>query len=227
MAKIMLGSLAGAISGSLGNDVFSHNRHGAYVRRRVIPTKVTNTYTTNIRNILTICSRAWANLDKELQDAWSTWANAHPITDRLGQKQTLFGAGAYTQLNARILLAGDTAIDAPPVTPAPVPLTTFTVAAVDTPTCVMTFTPTPLEATERIWITAALLVNPGQNYFKNLLKNVFIGALASASLVDMQTDVIARFGAYQADQRLVVLASKYESTSGLLSGPVLAEATVT
>jgi hypothetical protein len=227
MAKIMLGSLAGAISGALGNDVFSHNRHGYYVRRRVIPTKVTSTYTTEVRNILTACSRAWGALPVGSQTAWNTWAASHPITDRLGQKQTLFGAGAYTQLNARILFAGDTAITVPPVAAAPSPFTAFSITASDAPTLVPTFLPTPLAATERLWFQACLLVNPGQNYFKNLLKTVFIGGLASASLVDMAADMELRFGTMAAGNRIIALASVYEKTSGLLSGPTIATCTVT
>lgn len=227
MAKIMLGSLAGAISGAVGNEVYSHNRHGYYIRRRVIPTKVVNIYTTNVRNILTACSRAWGALEIEEQTAWGTFANAHPITDRLGQKQTLFGAGAYTQLNARILLAGDTPITLPPVGAAPVPLESFSCAPEElTQTCVMTFLPAALAATERLWVQAALLVNPGQNYFKNLLKGVHIGELASASLSDMGPDLVARFGTFTEGQRLIGLVSVYESTSGMLSGPVLFTATV-
>lgn len=228
MAKIMLGSLAGAISGALGNDVFSHNRHGAYVRRRVIPTKVVSTYTTEVQNVLAVCARAWGDLSVGNQAAWQTWANAHPITDRLGQKQKLFGAGAYTQLNSRILLAGDTAISVPPVAAAPSALTAFSiVATVAGPTFVPTFLPTPLAATERIWVTAALLVNPGVNYFKNLMKNIFKGALTSASLADMATEMELRHGTMATDNRIIAIANVYESTTGLLSGPLLATCTVT
>jgi hypothetical protein len=227
MAKIMLGSLAGAISGALGNDVFSHNRHGYYVRRRVIPTKVTSDYTTVVRNNLAACSRAWGALSEESQQAWNTWAQSHPITDRLGQKQVLFGAGAYTMLNARIMFAGDTPIDLPPAAVAPAPLTSFSCAPEEaTQTCIMTFLPATVAATERLWVQAALVVNPGQNYFKNLLKSVYIGALETPSLEDLGPDVVARFGSMQETQRLICLASVYESTSGLLSGPTLYTATV-
>jgi len=218
MAKIMLGSLAGAISGALGNDVFSHNRGGAYVRRRVIPTKVVNDNTVLVRNILTSCSRAWGTLDPEEQMAWNTWADSHPITDRLGQKQVLFGAAAYTQLNSRIMRGGDTVIDLPPMTAAPSPFLTFTVAPEEaTQTCVCTFTATPLAA----WIQAALVTNPGRQYYANLLKLVSVSAKALVTGVDIGPAIVDRFGAMQEGQLLHVMASVYESTSGMLSGPTL------
>ena len=228
MAKIMYGSLAGALSGALGNDVFSHNRHGAYVRRRVIPTKVVNDYTTEVRNNLTACARAWGALAAEKQAAWNTWAQSHPITDRLGQKQVLFGAGAYTQLNSRILRATDTAITVPPTAAAPLPLLTLSaVATFAAQDCVLTFTPATLGATERLWVQAAVQVSPGANYFKNLLKLVLVDILESVTAKDVGPEIIDRFGSLAIGQRIVLLISRYESTSGLLSGPTLATCTVT
>jgi len=227
MAKIMLGSLAGAISGALGNDVFSHNRHGYYVRRRVIPTKVDNDYTTLVRNNLIACARAWGALTPEKQAAWNTWAQSHPITDRLGQKQVLFGAGAYTMLNTRIMQTVDTVIDLPPTTASPTPLTTLTLTATAALQDLnLTFTPGALAATERLWIQAALMVKPGQNYFKNLLKLIKVEALTTASPIDAGPSLQARFGTFAVGYRIIVLASVYESTSGRLSGPMLATCTV-
>lgn len=227
MAKIMYGSLAGAISGALGNDVFAHNRSGAYIRRRVIPTKVVNDYTTEVRNNLTACSRAWGLLTPEKQAAWNTWAQSHPITDRLGQKQTLFGAAAYTQLNARILRATDAVITVPPTAANPLPLLTLSAAATfAAQDCVLTFTPVALAATERLWVQAAVLVAPGANYFQNLLKLVLVDILTSVTGVDVGPAIIARFGSLAIGQRIVLLCSVYESTSGLLSGPMLATETV-
>jgi hypothetical protein len=228
MAKIMLGSLAGAISGALGNDVFSHNRHGAYVRRRVIPTKVVNDYTTEVRNNLIACARAWGVLTPQKQAAWGTYAQSHPITDRLGQKQTLFGAGAYTQLNARILRATDTVITVPPTAASPIPLLTLSAAATfAAQNCVLTFTPATLSATQRLWVQAAVLSAPGQNYFKNLLKLVLVDIKESVTGVDVGPSIVDRFGSIAVGHRIILLCSVYESTSGLLSGPTLATCTVT
>lgn len=219
--KIRYGVLAGALSGSLGNTTASRGRGGPYFRMRSMPTKVVSAYTTEVRNIMTVCSRAWGALAVVEQTAWNTWAHTHPITDSLGDKRTLFGAQAYTQLNARILKAGDAAIDLPPVSAAPDALTVFSVAAAaGAGTCVPTFVATPLAATERIWITAAVVSNPGVNYYQNLMKNVFIGALASASLVDIAAEIEARFGDMIEGQILHAQAQVYEETSGMLSGAI-------
>ena len=227
MAKIVYGPIAGAVSGALGNTVFSHNRHGAYMRVRTIPTRVVNSYTVNVRDILASASRAWGGLDPEEQAAWNTWANANPITDRLGQKQTLFGNAAYVMLNARLMQAGDTPINLPPVIAAPEPLTTLSLAAGEAVgTVILTTAPTPLGADERLMVQLAVLVNPGQHYFKNLLKLMTISEKALATGLDIATFVEARFGTITEGHRYVCKCSILDTTTGLVSGPKLAEATV-
>jgi len=220
MAKIMLGSLAGAISGALGNDVFAHNRHGAYVRRRVVPTSVFNTYTLKIRNILTISSRAWGGLTVEKQQAWNTWAQSHPITDRLGQKQVLFGAACYTQLNSRLLFAGDTAIDLPPTAAAPAPLTTLTaVLDASAHTAVLTTAPTPLGAANRLWVNVAVKNSLGAKYMANTYKLVTVSAKNQATGLGIGAALELRFGTLLAGEIYTISAMLFDSGTGLLSAP--------
>jgi len=217
--KIRYGTLAGAASGSLGNMTASHNRGGPYLRMRTMPIKVVSAYTTEVRNVMAACSQAWGALTAEQQASWNTWCQTHPITDSLGDSRVLFGAQGYTQLNARILLAGDAAIDLPPVGAAPSPLTAWSAAPAEgAATCVITFAPTPLAATERLWIRAALVSNAGVNYFANLMKNIGREALATASLIDIEAELQLRFGAMIEGQILHTQAQVYESTTGMLSG---------
>jgi hypothetical protein len=220
MAKIMLGSLAGAISGGLGNDVFSHGRSGYYIRKRVVPTKVFNTNTIKVRNILSICSRAWGALTAAQQGAWNTWAQSHPITDRLGQKQVLFGAGVYTQLNSRLLFAGDTAISLPPTTSAPAPLTTLTFIADNSDhTCILTTAPTPIGANNRLWIEVAMSLSPGVAYVANLYKLINVSGKNQATGLGIGTLLEARSGTMLAGESVSLRVSVFDSTTGLLSGP--------
>ena len=227
MAKIMLGPIAGAVSGSLGNTTFSHNRGGAYMRVRAIPTKVVNAYTVGIRDIMASASRAWGALTAAQQAAWNTWAQSNPITDALGQKQVLFGNAAYIKLNARLMHAGDTPIDVPPITSAPAPLTTFSAAVgVGAASAILTFTPTPLAANEKLWVQLAVFDNPGQNYFQNLLKLVHVSAAAVVTGADIIVPWLLRFGTLIEGQRFVLKASIFEDDTGLISGPVLYRGTV-
>jgi len=220
MAKIMLGTMAGAISGALGNDVFSHGRAGYYVRKRVIPTKTVNIYTLKARNILTVCSRSWGALSAAQQQAWSTWAQSHPVTDRLGQKQVLFGAQAYTELNARLLSTGDTAILVPPATASPAPLTTLSfVATASTHTVALTTAPTPLGANYRLWILAATTLSPGHQYLENAFKLISFSAKNVATGFAAGADMELRFGTLIVTEPIQLRVMVFDSTTGLLSGP--------
>lgn len=220
MAKIVYGSLAGSLSGALGNDVFSHGRYGAYIRRRVIPTAAFTSYTLKIRNILTICSRAWGSLDVEEQMAWNTWAQSHPITDRLGQKREIFGAAAYTEINSRLLLATDTAIDLPPAGAAPAPLTTLSaVLDASAHTCVLTTAPTPLGANYRLWIQVAMKLAPGSKYMENIFKLVTISAKNQATGLGIGAALELRFGRLIEAEAAQLRVQVFDSTTGLLSGP--------
>jgi len=225
--KIMLGTVAGAASGSMGNLTVSRNRGGYYIRMRVIPTKVMNQYTVAVQDAMATCSRAWGALTAGQQMAWNTWANANPVVDVLGQKQALFGNAAYCMLNTRLIQAGNAAIAVPPVIAAPEALLTLSaVAAAGAETCVLTFTATPLAANHQLWVQAALLVNPGVNYFKNLLKLVKVSAAAQATDLDIGPELTARFGIWAEGHRLVIKAAVFDDETGLLSGPRLATATV-
>jgi hypothetical protein len=220
MAKIMLGSLAGAISGGLGNDVFSHGRHGYYIRKRVVPTKAFNIYTLKVRNILTGLSRAWGGLTVEQQAAWNTFAQSHPITDRLGQKQVLFGSGCFTQLNARILFAGDTAIAVPPTIAAPAPLTTLTAIADNSAhTCILTTAPTPLGANYRLWIEVAMCLSPGVKYTENLYKLVAVSTKNQATGLGIGAALEIRSGTLLVGESVDLRVCVMDSRTGMLSGP--------
>lgn len=216
MAKFIPGTLASALSGSLGGKVFSHNRYGAYIRDRVIPTKIVNAYTTEIRAILTGVSQAWRALDADQQAAWQNWAQEHPIVDRLGQRQVLQGNAAYIMLNSRIVRCGLAGIDVPPVAQAPVPLTTITVtAAVAAPACEVAYTATPLGATEYLWVFAAVTDSPARKYVQNLLKLVHVSAAAAASPADILAELETRFGSLAIGQTVYVQGMVVDGATGL------------
>jgi len=227
MALIKYGSLAGAISGALGNDVFSHNRYGPYVRNRVVPTKVVNEYTLGARGILIDASQAWGALTDAQMLAWRTWADSNPITNRLGDKQILTPHAAFVQCNARILVGAGTKIDVPPAEGAPPALltmvTTFDIGLAGTE---VAYTVTPLGAGHCLYVQAAVLSNPGQRYYRNKLKLVDVTAAAAASPYDWLAAVETRFGTLAVGNRVVIMCAVLDNTTGLLSAPYVDEGVV-
>ena len=225
--KFLAGGLAGAPSGSLGGLTASHNRYGYYYRARVIPTKVVNENTLTARARLVDASQHWGTLSAAEQMAWATYAESAPITDRLGSKQVLTGHAAYVQLNARILVGGGTMIDAPPVSAAPPALLTMvTTFDIGIGTSLITFTACPLAANHCLYVQGAVLLNPGQAYFKNRLKLIYVSTAALAAAYDYEADMGARFGPLAVGQRVVLLASVLDNTTGLISPPYIDQGTI-
>ena len=225
--KFLGGGLIGAPSGSLGGLTASHNRHGYYLRARVVPTKVVNEHTLTARARLADASQHWGTLTSAEQLAWATYAESAPITDRLGSKQVLTGHGAFVAVNNKILVAGGTKIKVPPLAAPPAALltmvTAFDIGAGDS---TITFTTCPLGASEHLYVQGAVLQNPGQRYFKNRLKLIHISAAALAVPYDYAADMALRFGPLAVGQRVILMASVLDSATGLQSAPYIDEGVI-
>jgi len=225
--KYTPGIAIGAASGSIGGTTFSRNRYGAYTRTRAIPVNPNTLAQQNARSRLSTYSANWQTLTASQRLAWKSWANQNPITNTLGAQQVLTGQAAYVGLNTRLAQATDTAIDVPPLTPAPTSLVslsgTWDIGAGDFQ---LVFTATPLGADDRLWVQAAVVTSAGINYIKNLLRVVVITAKAQASLYDSQSAIEAVFGGLQVGQIVHVWASVFDSATGLLSVPLSTKGTV-
>jgi hypothetical protein len=208
--KFKPGLAVADLSGSLGGLTASHNKGGRYFRVRSIPTNPNTAKQTNIRTILAELSAGWASTGPTAQAGWKAWAMQNPITNTLGDKVTLSGHQAYIQLNHRIRQAGDSVINDPPIGVAPSALLTLSaVGSEATSVITLTWTATPLAATERLWVFAALIY----------LRLVKISDKAQATGLTIGDEVEAIFGDLVQYQTLHLRCSVYESTTGLLSQP--------
>ena len=227
MVLFRAGAIVGQLSGSLGSNVFSHNRYGSYVRNRTVPTKSQTTFAVDAKNRLAAESQAWNALTAAEMLQWETWAQTNPITNRLGDQRVLQGNAAYVQLNARINQAGATRIDSPPVVGAPAALLTLTptydIGLGETD---IAFTPTPLGATESLWIQAAVVNSSGIQFVQNLYKLIIVTTVAQASTFGYQVAIESRFGTLIVGQFVFFRVSVLDEATGLLSGPLIADGVV-
>lgn len=225
--KIKIGGMVAEMSGALGNVVASKNRYGAYLRSRVVPTKVVTDATNDVRGRLSSLSQAYAALTDAQQESWKTWAAVNPITDRLGDKRVLQPSAAFIQLNARILQAGGTQIDVPPVAAAPAAIVGLGVAAAaGAGTVAISWTSGALGANECLAVWIALVDSAGRSYYRNLLKLVKVTAAAATTPQAVGADVLLRFGTMVAGQVIHVEAEVWSDVTGLVSGRVYKKATV-
>ena len=149
--------ILGTLRGSIGDNTFSHNRGGDYVRRRVSPTNPNSSRQQAMRSILSTLSAAWSSVLTAVQRAqWNTWAEAQSKTGPLGNTINLTGINAYVWLNSHLLDAGDSRIDAPPIVVAPTALLTFSADISAINTVDLTFTGTPLAANHKVQLFMSL-----------------------------------------------------------------------
>lgn len=106
--------IAGA-SGSLGGITASHNRFGAYLRARVVPTNPNTGPQAEIRTLFGQLANLWANtLTAAQRDAWNVYAANVPVLNRIGASVYLTGANHYIRSNVPRLQNGLTRADGAP-----------------------------------------------------------------------------------------------------------------
>lgn len=105
--KFLGGLIGGALSGSVGGMVASHNRFGGYIRDRVIPVNPSSPAQIAVRGFMAQLSNAWIDILTQVQrDDWTTYADNVPLVDALGQSITLTGMNMYVRSNIPALQAG-------------------------------------------------------------------------------------------------------------------------
>jgi hypothetical protein len=220
MAIFKPGIAVATVSGSVGGTTFSHNRGGAYMRNRSIPTNPSTSKQVNIRTILAQQSALWRGCSPSQKAAWISYAAQNPITNALGDKSTLSGHMAYVQIRHRQVQSGDTASTIPAITAAPTGLLTFTAAAsVATQACALSFTATPLGANERLWVFAAVCNSAGITHIKNYQRLIVISAKAQVTGLNVGDEITNIFGPFVLYQQIHFRVHVYDATSGLLSQP--------
>lgn len=127
--KYVPSALIGRLSRSAGATTASHNRFGAYLRNRVMPTNPATAAQMAIRTNLTTLSQTWRTLTGAQRAGWASLGAMIIRTDSLGQTYDLTGFQAYLLVNRNLLTYGGTTVsDAPAYSP-PAAITSATLTA--------------------------------------------------------------------------------------------------
>lgn len=104
-----------------------------------------------MRTLLGTLAALWSSTLTAVQrEQWNVWAGNQAKEGPLGNSINLTGINAYVWLNAHLLDAGDTRIDAPPIVVAPTGLLTASVDISAINTADVTFTATPIAANHKL-----------------------------------------------------------------------------
>ena len=219
MAKIRLGAIAGAISGSVGTWTFAHNRGGAYVRNRTSPDKWTSTPALDAKGRLSQLSTAWSTKPIGARLQWAGWAQGHPIVDTLGEKRILTGHQAYIQVNVREMIAGTTILDSPPSGGPPLTIPSLALYTDIGAGDFQLNWAGVLDTAEHVWLTACYSESIAINYIKNLVKFVAVSPAAQTTGWDIQGACTTRLGAPQIGHILHVRVYRWDHVTGQMSQP--------
>jgi hypothetical protein len=163
-------------------------------------------------------SQAWQALTAGQRLAWKEWAAENPALNALGLSITLTGHQAFCGNFSRMTLAGQTTLSAPPIVPAPTPLTSITLTSdIGLGTCEVAFTATPLAADEYLWLVANVADSPAINFVENTKRWICVSAAAQASGFDYQTAIEAVFGTLVVGQTVHMFAHVFSDVTGLIS----------
>ncbi len=228
MALFRPGSIVGQISGRIGGVVYSHNRGGSYIRSSAIPIAVESESADAAKARVTALSRLWADLDDDERAAWRAYAQSDTRRNRLGDSRALTGICSFIAINSRMLLAEEEMLRVPALGVAPQALAYLSMTAdIGTGTCELTFSPTPLDTDLALWIVAGVVSSPGRRYHQDVMRVIKVTAGAQTSPYDYQSDIEKVHGDLIVGQQVYMRVSVFDRSSGLLSGPMLAEKTVT
>ena len=222
--KVILGPIIGQASGKLGGLVMSHNRGGTYARRRAHPTIVTSDPALDAKARFSTASAYWGGLTEQVREAWSLWAANNPIVDRVGNKITLDGHAAYVRCNSmRGYLFGGVLMTGPPVDPAPVPLTSLSLAVTAVTYAIqIVYTPTPCVEPHRLMIWGGVTTSPARKYMKGSYKLCGLTDAAEVSPLQIKSMLQNRLGTIQVGDYVHVQVATYDFLSGLKGQPLTA-----
>lgn len=227
MAIIRTGGIVGQISGSIAGTTYSHNKGGAYIRNRSIPTNPSSSAQMQARANLASVSTDWQNLTTAQRLAWEEWARQNPITNALGDTILKTGHQSFVGLNSRILLDSGTQILVPPVVARPDGFLTAVqdgdIGAGDTD---LTFS-AALASGNKVELWGAVTNSAGITYVKNLLKFIGFSAVDEASPWDNQADIEAVLGTLIVGQTLHVEVAQYDPANGQRSTFVRSDVVIT
>lgn len=221
MAKINFGAVVNDARGKVNGNVFSRNKSGAYVRRKVSPSNPSTVFQAAIRSAFSVNSQAWSSVLTDAQRAsWTSFANLYPITNVFGLAIPLNGLNMYVRINTALANIGASLLTDPPASPATTPVPIDTGSLIVSPPGDFTFTQTaiPPTAGTLLYVFATPGLAPGRSAVKNLYKLIGTQTPAPVTVphtVDVLAQYTARFGVPVLNLRYNLLVSTIDPTVGI------------
>lgn len=99
-------AILGEIRGSIGNDTWSRNPSGAYIRQRTTPVNPNTPGQNDAKAALTGATGNWRFLTQAQRNEWNLYADNTFTKNKLGETIKISGLAWYTAINTFRLRAG-------------------------------------------------------------------------------------------------------------------------
>lgn len=209
-------------SGSLAGTTSSRNAFGQYRRTRAQPVNPATSFQQAVRARMSNNSQNYRDLTSTQRIGWTVLGQSIVRNDSLGQSYFLSGFQAYCLVNNNNLAAGNAVVSDAPAHVPPDPILTLT-PTITTASYSVAFTPTPLGAGERIFISASPQRSPGRS-FEGDFRLISVSAAAGTSPVNLLSAYQARFGTPVLGLRIFTSVQRY--LAGFLSSPIVTSTVV-
>jgi hypothetical protein len=212
--KTLFGAMIVDGRNKINGFVASKNRYGSYMRTKTTPVNPQTTAQQAVRARLSAISSLWRQLTESQRQGWIDAAANFPFTDIFGNTKTLSGQALFVKLNTNASSVGANLIEDAPAPVAVPSVSLLTIAATDTPSVSVVFTPTPVAADFVLVIETTGNVTPGKSFVKNLFCRVTQVDAAGTSPANILTAFQAVHGNPVADQKIFVRAFFISSVTG-------------
>jgi len=223
MAKVKLNG-ASVISGTIGGQVYSRNRGGAYIRQWVKPINPNTTAQSATRSLFANLSNNWRALTEAERTTWNVGSANFPKTDRIGETIVLSGQQLFMSFNRNQQSAGNVQVNTCPA-PITVPTPVFAAVTLDITQFLVGFTPDPVNAGETLIVSCSHPVSSGVTFAsKSWMKQVTTLPAASVSPDDIfdAYNVVFGVGSIQVGAKIFVNMHIIDRVTGISSATVQA-----
>ena len=166
MALIHLGPMASDVRGSMGGSVFSRNRSGIYIRRRVVPVNPQTGPQSEARNRISDLQALFRDvLTADQRAMWSALAAGSTAKNKVGLAITLTAQNMYIKVNTLKLRCGLGAMHVAPAPPVGCDAPEVTVLG-DTGGVKITACTPAIVTDECFYVQVGLAVNQTVQYYK-------------------------------------------------------------
>jgi hypothetical protein len=216
--------ILGDLSGKIGDNVFSRNTFGAYVRRKASPVNPQTSWQLMTRGWLTDAARYYSEtLTSAQRLQWTAWAALITRTDAFGSSYHLTGISAFVMCNnnrRKVITPWTWLPVPPPLSTVPTSPTSGVVTmGVLAQSVSVAFVPTPIPAKSYLLVFGSLLLAPGQSFVKSQYRYLDYAPAAAASPLVVSPRWIEHFGAFQTDEDYKFRIFMMSSDSWLISVP--------